>query len=177
MASEQSVAPVVNLASGSSDQMSKNEQLKIASEGLFYVQPATGERHTFADELDALDSEENQQAEAHGLPGQGGEFFLPEKHERGSQGSEPYAHSGLTWVFGSWWSPDYITGNSLHAKENRGARRLGHPWKHRIPDPPTPAGTLHPESGPPLAPTLEPADGRPATRQPPVHRGPGKSGV
>jgi sulfite reductase (ferredoxin) len=60
MASEQPVAPVVNLVSGSSDQMSKNERLKIASEGLFYIQPATGERHTFADELDALDSEENQ---------------------------------------------------------------------------------------------------------------------
>ena len=60
MASEQPVAPVVNLVSGSSDQMSKNEHLKIASEGLFYIQPATGERHTFADELDALDRGESR---------------------------------------------------------------------------------------------------------------------
>ncbi len=55
MASEKPTAPVVNRASGALDQMSRNERIKTASEGLFYVQPATGERHAFADEIDALD--------------------------------------------------------------------------------------------------------------------------
>jgi sulfite reductase (ferredoxin) len=58
MAAEKPPAPVVNLASGDLARMSKNERIKSASEGLFYVQPAKGERHTFADELDALDREE-----------------------------------------------------------------------------------------------------------------------
>ena len=59
MAAQKPVAPVVNLASGDLASMSKNERIKSASEGLFYVQPAKGERHTFADELDALDREES----------------------------------------------------------------------------------------------------------------------
>ena len=59
MASEKPTARVVNLASGDFTQMSKNERIKSASEGLFYVQPAKGERHTFADELDALDRKES----------------------------------------------------------------------------------------------------------------------
>jgi len=60
MASEKPEAPVVNLAGGDPAQMSNNERIKTASEGLFYVQPAKGERHAFADELDALDREETQ---------------------------------------------------------------------------------------------------------------------
>ncbi len=55
MASEKPAAPVVNLASGDPAQMSENERIKTASEGLFYVQPSTGERRPFVDELDALD--------------------------------------------------------------------------------------------------------------------------
>jgi len=60
MASEKPAAPVVNLAGSDVAEMSKNERLKRASEGLFYVQPATGERHTFADEIGALDRGESQ---------------------------------------------------------------------------------------------------------------------
>jgi sulfite reductase (ferredoxin) len=59
MAAQKPATPVVNLASGDLASMSKNERIKSASEGLFYVQPAKGERHTFADELDALDREES----------------------------------------------------------------------------------------------------------------------
>ncbi len=57
MASEK---PVVNLESADLAGMSNNERIKSASEGLFYVQPGQGERHTFADEVDALDRGENQ---------------------------------------------------------------------------------------------------------------------
>ncbi len=39
MAAEKPAAPVVNLASGDVAQMSKNERIKTASEGLFYVHP------------------------------------------------------------------------------------------------------------------------------------------
>jgi hypothetical protein len=39
MASEKPAAPVVDLASGELARMSKNERIKTASEGLFYVQP------------------------------------------------------------------------------------------------------------------------------------------
>ena len=60
MASEKPPAPVVNLADGDLAQMSKNERIKNASEGLFYVQTAKGERHTFADEISALDRGESQ---------------------------------------------------------------------------------------------------------------------
>ena len=60
MASDQPAASIVNLANNGTAQMSKNERLKIASRGLLYVQPATGERHSFADELDALDREESR---------------------------------------------------------------------------------------------------------------------
>ena len=59
MTSEKPAARVVNLASDDLAQMSKNERIKSASEGLFYVQPAKGERHAFADELEALDREES----------------------------------------------------------------------------------------------------------------------
>ncbi len=60
MASKKPAAPAVNLASGDSGQMSKNERIKSASEGLFFVQPTKGERHTFLDELDALDRGESE---------------------------------------------------------------------------------------------------------------------
>jgi sulfite reductase (ferredoxin) len=60
MASEKPAAPVVNLAGGGLAQMSKNERIKAASQGLFYVQPAKGERHAFADELDALERGESE---------------------------------------------------------------------------------------------------------------------
>jgi sulfite reductase (ferredoxin) len=40
--------------------MSKNEQIKAASEGLFYVPQADGERHTFSDEVAALDRGESR---------------------------------------------------------------------------------------------------------------------
>ncbi|MBW2577213.1 MAG: NADPH-dependent assimilatory sulfite reductase hemoprotein subunit [Deltaproteobacteria bacterium] len=60
MASEKPAPPVVNLADGDVARMSKNERIKNASEGLFYVQPAKGERHTFADEIAALDRGESQ---------------------------------------------------------------------------------------------------------------------
>ena len=59
MTSEKLAARVVNLASDDLAQMSKNERIKSASEGLFYVQPAKAERHAFADELEALDREES----------------------------------------------------------------------------------------------------------------------
>jgi len=59
MTSEKPAARVVNLASDDLAQMSKNERIKSASEGLFYVQPAKAERHAFADELEALDREES----------------------------------------------------------------------------------------------------------------------
>ena len=55
MASEKPAAPAVNLDSGDPARMSKNERIKSASEGLFYVQQANGERHAFIDEVDALD--------------------------------------------------------------------------------------------------------------------------
>jgi sulfite reductase (ferredoxin) len=60
MASEKPPAPVVNLADGDLAQVSKNERIKNASEGLFYVQPAKGARHAFADEISALDRGESQ---------------------------------------------------------------------------------------------------------------------
>ncbi|MBW2542155.1 MAG: NADPH-dependent assimilatory sulfite reductase hemoprotein subunit [Deltaproteobacteria bacterium] len=60
MASEKPAAPVVNLVDGDAAQMSKNERIKRASEGLFYVQPAQGERHAFADEIDALERGESR---------------------------------------------------------------------------------------------------------------------
>jgi len=60
MASEKPAAPVVNLASGELAAMSSNERLKAASEGLFYVQPAKGERHAFADEVGALERGERE---------------------------------------------------------------------------------------------------------------------
>ena len=60
MASEKPPAAVVNLADGDLAQVSKNERIKNASEGLFYVQPAKGVRHTFADEISALDRGESQ---------------------------------------------------------------------------------------------------------------------
>ncbi|HEX9813915.1 MAG TPA: NADPH-dependent assimilatory sulfite reductase hemoprotein subunit [Myxococcota bacterium] len=60
MASEKPTAPVVNLAGSDIAEMSKNEAIKSASEGLFYVQPAKGERHAFADEIGALERGESQ---------------------------------------------------------------------------------------------------------------------
>ncbi|MDJ0864837.1 MAG: hypothetical protein QNK03_01935 [Myxococcota bacterium] len=46
--------PVVSLADGDPAQMSKNERLKAASQGLFFVGTKPGEVHTFAEEIDAL---------------------------------------------------------------------------------------------------------------------------
>ena len=87
MASEKPAARVVNLASGEPAQMSKNERIKTASEGLFYVQPATGERHTFADELDALDRGESQT-----ISGEANEiskfFGLYQQQARGERGKK-----------------------------------------------------------------------------------------
>jgi len=53
-------APVVNERGGDRARMSKNERIKRESEGLFYVQPAQGERHAFAGELDALNRGERE---------------------------------------------------------------------------------------------------------------------
>jgi sulfite reductase (ferredoxin) len=60
MASEKPAAPAVNLDGGDPARMSRNERIKSASKGLFYVQPAGGERHAFGDEIAALDRGENQ---------------------------------------------------------------------------------------------------------------------
>jgi len=60
MAAEKPAAPIVSLATGDLASMSKNERIKSGSEGLFYVQPAKGERHAFADEIGALDRGESQ---------------------------------------------------------------------------------------------------------------------
>jgi sulfite reductase (ferredoxin) len=60
MASDKPAAPAVKLDCGDPARMSKNERIKSASDGLFYVQPASGERHTFIDELGALDRGESQ---------------------------------------------------------------------------------------------------------------------
>jgi len=91
MASEKPAAPVVNLANGEFAQMSKNERIKIASEGLFYVQPATGERHTYADELDALDRGQSRtvSSEANEIS----KFFgLYKQQSRGERGKKTDDH-------------------------------------------------------------------------------------
>src|SRR5215510_2324510 len=51
---EEPVAPVVSLASGEVAAMSKNERLKTASRGLFFVAGPKGEVHAFGSEIDAL---------------------------------------------------------------------------------------------------------------------------
>jgi len=91
MAAEKPAAPVVNLASGDVAQMSKNERIKTASEGLFYVQPAKGDRHPFADELDALD-----RAESRTLSREAGElskfFGVYKQQARGERGKKMDDH-------------------------------------------------------------------------------------
>ncbi len=87
MASEKPAAPVVNLASGDPAQMSKNERIKTASEGLFYVQPAKGERHPYADEIDALDRGESRtvSSEANELSKFFGVYRQQARGERGKK--------------------------------------------------------------------------------------------
>ena len=54
MVAEKPVKPAVTLESGASvADMSANERIKAASQGLFYVS-AKGEVHTFSDEVEAL---------------------------------------------------------------------------------------------------------------------------
>jgi sulfite reductase (ferredoxin) len=87
MASEKPAAPVVNLASGKLGEMSRNERIKTASEGLFYVQPTKGERHAFAGEIDALD-----RGESRGISGEAKElskfFGLYQQQARGERGKK-----------------------------------------------------------------------------------------
>ena len=45
--------PAVTLADSKLEEMSKNERIKVASQGLFFVSDGKT-THTFADELDAL---------------------------------------------------------------------------------------------------------------------------
>ncbi|MDP7572466.1 MAG: hypothetical protein QF391_12755, partial [Myxococcota bacterium] len=54
MSDFESAAEAVSLASADLAQMSANERLKAASQGLYYVS-AKGEVHTFLDEIEALD--------------------------------------------------------------------------------------------------------------------------
>ena len=49
---EEPVAPVVSLASGEVAGMSKNERLKTASQGLFFVAGPKGEVHAFGSEIE-----------------------------------------------------------------------------------------------------------------------------
>jgi sulfite reductase (ferredoxin) len=91
MASEKPAAPVVNLVSGDPAQMSKNERIKTASEGLYYVQPARGERHPYADEIDALDRGESRtvSSEANEIS----KFFgLYRQQARGERGKKTDDH-------------------------------------------------------------------------------------
>ena len=57
---EEPVAPVVSLASGEVAAMSKNERLKTASQGLFFVAGPKGEVHAFGSEIDALSQGESE---------------------------------------------------------------------------------------------------------------------
>ena len=51
---DEPVSPVVSLVSGEVAAMSKNERLKTASQGLFFVAGPKGEIHAFGSEIDAL---------------------------------------------------------------------------------------------------------------------------
>jgi sulfite reductase (ferredoxin) len=55
---DEPVSPVVSLASGELAAMSKNERLKTASRGLFFVAGPKGEVHAFGSEIDALEKGE-----------------------------------------------------------------------------------------------------------------------
>jgi len=77
-------APVTLQGGADLDEMSANERIKVASEGLFYVS-AKGEVHTFLDELEAL-----ERGDAETLSGEGKElskfFGIYKQQGRGERG-------------------------------------------------------------------------------------------
>ncbi|MEE9606553.1 MAG: NADPH-dependent assimilatory sulfite reductase hemoprotein subunit [Myxococcota bacterium] len=85
MAADKPSAPPVTLQSGALARMSKNERLKAESQGLFFVSPAAGERHSFGDEVGAL-----ERGEAETLSKEGKElskfFGIYEQQARGERG-------------------------------------------------------------------------------------------
>ena len=87
MASEKPKKPAVTLKNADVSQMSKNERIKLASDGLFFVGDGRKEPHTFIDEVKALDRGET--ATISGEAKELSKFFgVYQQQQRGERGKK-----------------------------------------------------------------------------------------
>ena len=94
---DQPTGPVVSLAAGELAAMSKNERLKTASRGLFFVAGPKGEVHAFGSEIDAL-----TKGEAETLSNEAKElskfFGIYKQQERGERGKKTDDYSFMVRI-------------------------------------------------------------------------------
>ena len=151
-ADEPTANAAVSLASGDLAAMSKNERIKTASQGLFFVAGPKGEIHTFGSEIDAL-----TRGEAETLSNEAKElskfFGIYKQQERGERGKKTDDYSFMVRIkapAGGSFSAEAV------GRARRGRREIrrrhaahhvapGHPVPPRLRAEARPAGAL-PES-------------------------------
>ena len=97
MDADESTSTAVSLVSGELAAMSKNERLKTASQGLFFVAGPKGEVHAFGSEIDAL-----SRGEAETLSNEAKElskfFGIYKQQERGERGKKTDDYSFMVRI-------------------------------------------------------------------------------